>query len=157
MNADIQRLRAQIQDHRAALAKQFGRLSDLHPAALDPGVEAQSAIALHHAYAAVEAILERCMVVLEGSKPRGPDSHRALLDSAALAIPEIREPLLSRETVRELHELRTFRHFVHHGYGADFDGARLQELRDAALALRPALDADLDALDARLAVIASLR
>ena len=155
MNADIQRLRAQIGDDRAALGRQLDRLEGLSPAARDPGIEAQTAVALHHAYAAIEAILERCMLALEGSRPTGPDSHRALLEAAPLTIANIRPPLLSRESVAQLHDLRGFLHFMHHRYGIDFDGARLQVLRDLALALRPQLEADLDALDAHLSEVAT--
>ena len=81
---------------------------------------------------------------------------RALLDVEPLRIPSVREPLLSRATVRRLHELRSFRHFLHHGYGAELDPVRLETLQTGAIALRPQLDAELDSLDGRLAEIAAL-
>ena len=156
MNAEVQRLRAQIRDDRVALDRQFDLLTALAPRAGDPGVEARTALALHHAYAAVEAILERCTLALEGSKPGGPDCHRALLEVATLTIPGVREPLLGRDTVRRLHDLRSFRHFLHHGYGAELDPVRLEAVRAGALAVRSQLAVDLDSLDGRLAEIAAL-
>jgi hypothetical protein len=149
------RLRAQVADDRAALDRHLDTLAALDPATGDAGVHARVAIALHHAYAAVEAILERCMTTLEGSAPRGADSHRAILDAAHLNLPGVRGPLLSRSTVASLHELRGFRHFLHHAYGAEFDPPRLVRLREAALAIRPSLAADLTALDTMLASVAA--
>ena len=155
MNIKIARLRAQVRADRDAANSQIEALAGLDVGIGDPGEDAQAALALHHAYAAIESIIERCTLAIEGSRPTGPDSHRALLDSAALEIPGVRPPLVSLELVAALKDLRTFRHFLHHAYMAKLDTVRLAELRTAALALRPTLDRDLDALDARLAALAS--
>lgn len=157
MNPEVARLRAQIAADRLAVTRHLAELEALNPADGDAGTAARAALALHHAYAGVETILERCMVMFEGSRPTGADSHRAILDAATLDIPGVRAALLSKAVVRPLHELRSFRHFLHHGYAAELDPGRLEALRHSALALRGALNADLDALDARLAEIAEIR
>jgi len=150
----IQRLRAEIRSDREAISRWLAELDSL---TLDgnaaPATLSLAAWALHHAYSAIEAILERTMRTVEGDLPEGVDHHRALLEAARLDIEGIRPPLLSQETVSELHELRAFRHFVRHAYAVGLDGTRLSELRDHAVALAPQLDTELEALDAWLAEV----
>lgn len=154
MNAVIARLRAQVQADRGALDRQMSLLAALSCGRGDPGVDARVALALQHTYSGVEAIIERCVVCFDGERPRGDDSHRALLESASLEIPGVRNAILSRPVVAALQELRSFRRFLHHSYAAELDGARLEALREAALRLRPALNADLDGLDRWLEAVA---
>lgn len=155
MNIQLARLRAQIRADRAAIDRQLDLLAGLDVGIGDPGEDAQAALALHHVYTGVETVIERCTVAIEGSRPTGPDSHRALLEAAALEIPDVRPALISQELVDGLNELRTFRHFLHHAYMATLDTARLAELRTLAMALRATLDRDLDALDLRLGALAA--
>ncbi len=148
MNARTARLRAEVDNDRQAIFRwlqQVDRL-ELGPGA-DPGALAQAAWALHHAYSGIEAILERVMRVVEGSVPEGSDSHKELLDAAALTIPEVRPSLLRPETVSRLHELRGFRHFVRHAYAVDLDGQRLADLQEECRSLAQALREDLESLD----------
>lgn len=148
MKAAIERLRAEIRSDREAISRW---LDDL--AGLDLGSGsgrstcARAAWALHHAYSGVEAILERTMRTIESGVPEGPDHHKAVLDAAALDIEGVRPPILGSETVSSLHDLRAFRHFVRHAYAVELDALRLVDLRRRAIELRPALEADLDALD----------
>lgn len=154
MNVAIARLRGQVADDRAAAERQLDRLAALEPLGGGSGALAETAIALHRFYAAVESVIERCTVALEGSRPSGPASHRELLDGAAREVPGVRGLLLSRELVHSLHEFLAFRHFFHHAYDADFEPGRLASLRAAALALRPRLALELDSLDGYLAQVA---
>jgi hypothetical protein len=155
VNAVIQRLRAEVASDRRALAHQLDELRSLTlgPGAPDGDV-ARAAVALHHAYAAVEAILSRVCRELEGALPAGPDWHQALLDSMALEIEGVRPAVISRTTLGPLRRLLAFRHFFRHAYAVTLEGARLAELRADAEAADAGLASDLDRLDAFLRELA---
>ena len=74
MSAALQRLRAEIRFDREAFEQ---RLRDLEALGLDAvgsaADAAQAAVALHHAYCAIESILLRVARQLEGSTPEGPE------------------------------------------------------------------------------------
>jgi hypothetical protein len=150
----VERLRAEVRSDREAVSRWFDDLAaltlgtDSPRSTLAQAALAQAAWALHHAYSGIEAILERTMRTIEGSLPEGPDSHKAVLDAAALTIEGVREPLLSRPTVAALHDLRAFRHFVRHAYAVELDPERLADLQRRSAELRPGLEEDLDRLDA---------
>jgi hypothetical protein len=58
------------------------------------------------------------------------------------------------QPVQILHELRSFRHFVRHGYAASLDPARLSLLRERVLTLRTQLDQELLGIEAWLSKLA---
>ena len=155
MKVRISRLRAELRSDHAAIRERLDRLDgvDLSATATDASL-ALAAWELHHTYGAIESILERCTRAMEGQMPSGPDWHRSLLEGAALSIPGVRGPFLSRELVDGLHELLAFRHFVRHAYTVRLSATRLAELRGRIQQLRPKLDDDLDSLDAWLAELA---
>lgn len=152
MKARIQRLRAEVKSDREAFEARVSELSglDLGAAAGSEAELARAALALHHAYSAVEALLDRVSRTIEGSLPEGPDWHQALLDSMALEIDGIRPRVLADESLRLLRRLLAFRHFLRHAYAVPLDREQLARLHDDALALAPRLADDLDALDAFL-------
>jgi hypothetical protein len=144
----IERLRAEVGSDRRAISRWLDELAALDlDSDSEPGTLAQAAWSLHHAYSGIEAILERTMRTIEGSLPEGPDFHKEILDTSALAIEGVRKPLLSEPTVIALHDLRAFRHFVRHAYAVTLDRGRLADLQRRAAALRRDLERDLDALD----------
>ena len=61
MNARLQRLRAELRFDREAFDKRLAELETipLATAQASPASCAQAAVALHHAYGAIESILER--------------------------------------------------------------------------------------------------
>jgi hypothetical protein len=152
----LQRLRAEVRsDHRAFAARiEELRGIDLASESAADGDLARAALAAHHAYCAIESALERLARTIEGSVPEGPDWHQALLDSMALEIPGIRPALVSAESLRLLHRLLAFRHFLRHAYAVPLDRARLERLRDEALELAPLLAADVERADVFLATLA---
>lgn len=156
MNAALQRLRAEIKFDRAALRK---RLDELETIALDANASAatgaQAAVALHHAYGAVESILERIARSIDGDLPMGPDWHQALLHTMGLEIDGVRPAVLSRESVAGLRQILSFRHFFRHAYAVELDPARLADLRHVLVESAPRLDAELTAFDAFLAQVAA--
>lgn len=156
MSAALQRLRAEIRFDRDAFAQRVAELDaltlDVRATAADA---AQAAVALHHAYCAIDSILVRVARALEGSTPEGAEWHQALLHSAGLEIPGVRPALLSRESVESLRRLLGFRHFFRHGYAVPLDALQLANLRRETRALAPRLLGELDQLDALLAKIAA--
>ena len=88
MSAALQRLRAEVRFDRDAFEQ---RLRDLDLLRLDADATAadaaQAAVAVHHAYCAIESILLRIARQLEGSTPEGPEWHQALLHASGLEIP----------------------------------------------------------------------
>ncbi len=144
--------RAQLRGDRAAWE---ARLDDLAGVALEgsvlPGELARAAWDLHHAYTALEAVLERVLRLVDGVIPEGPASH---VELAALEVEGLRPALFGADAKPGLHELRSFRHFVRHGYAVELDAARLRALAATAAALRPLLARDLDRLDAWLGALA---
>jgi hypothetical protein len=152
---ELQRLRAEIESDRGAFEARVAELEALDLDANDAGSIARAAVALHHAYGAVEAALSRLARTLEGSVPAGADWHQQLLHSMALAIPEVRPAFLAPETYTALRKLLAFRHFFRHAYAVSLDRAQLADLRRVAVDARGWLGRDLDAADAFLAELAT--
>jgi hypothetical protein len=148
MNARIQRLRAEVASDARAFDARVEEIAALPPLAGSArSTLAQAAVALHHAYGAVEAALMRVARALEEGVPEGPDWHQALLASMALDIQGVRPAVISAETLAHLQRLLGFRHFFRHSYAADWDAQRLEDLRVVAIAARPLVADDLRTLD----------
>lgn len=149
MKARIQRLRAEAKSDRKAFEARVAELRglELSTAAASEADLARAALALHHAYSAVESLLERVARTVEGSLPEGPDWHQALLDAMVLEIESVRPRVLGEETARLLRRLLAFRHFLRHAYAVSLDRQRLERLRDDVLTLAPRLAVELDELD----------
>jgi len=156
VNAAVQRLRAEIRFDRDAFEQ---RLRELAALPLGPGTEAavaaQAAVALHHAYCAIESILVRVARQLEGAIPEGADWHQALLHAAGLELPDVRPAIFSRATVDALRLLLGFRHFFRHGYAVALDPLRLAALSCDLRAAAPLLLTELDRLDGFLGQVAA--
>ncbi|WP_295427857.1 hypothetical protein [uncultured Thiodictyon sp.] len=155
MNALVQRLRAELRFDRDAFAKRVAELGsvDLGPAS-GPAPHAQAAVALHHAYGSIEAIMTRLARQLDGDLPAGADWHQSLLHVMGLAIEGVRPAVFSPESVRVLRELMSFRHFFRHAYAVDLDAGRLDTLRRRLITAAPRLLAEIDTLDRFLSVAA---
>ena len=148
MSPKLQRLRAEIASDLRAFKTRVGEMALLPPLTdADRGSLAESAIALHHAYGAVEAALSRVARSVDAGLPEGPDWHQALLSVMALEIDRVRPAVLSAETRDLLQRLLGFRHFLRHAYAVDLDGERLERLRRDAAVLLPLLERDLTQFD----------
>jgi hypothetical protein len=155
VNAAVQRLRAEIASDRRAFRERVEELRSIDPSLVTPAACAQVAVALHHGYSAIEAVLERSARTIEGSLPTGPDWHVALLEATVLEVPEVRPALISRDSFHLLRRLLAFRHFFRHAYAISWDTEKLRGSRQDMLALLPGLEADLDRWDAHLAATAA--
>jgi len=156
VNARIQRLRAEVRSDREAFTRRVRELEslDLSGPAVVEGDLARAALALHHAYGALESLLARVARTVEGSLPEGADWHQALVSSMTLDIEGIRPRVLSAGAVEIVFRLLAFRHFLRHAYAVALDRKRLDALRLDAVALVPVLGADLDRLDEFLHALA---
>lgn len=128
----VLRLRAEIESDLVSFETRIREVRSVDLDGARAGDLALAALALHHAYSAVESILERIARQIEGSLPDGADWHKALLDGATLEIPTVRPALLERDTARDLHDLRAFRQFLRHAYAVELDAAELRRHRGTA-------------------------
>lgn len=152
---ELQRLRAEVRSDRQAFESHVREIESLSLAPASPGDLARGAVALHHAYGAVEAAFARVAGLLEGSVPSGADWHGRLLHAMSLEIPSVRPAVLGPSSRDGLRRLLAFRHFFRHAYSVDLDPEQPSELRRVAVEVRAPLGRDLDALDDFLAALAS--
>lgn len=83
---------------------------------------------LHDFYIAVENIFETVAREIDEALPLGENWHRKLLQQMTLEIPEVRQPLLSKETAGKLDEFRAFRHVFRNVYGFNLSSERMVDL-----------------------------
>lgn len=95
MTVRLQRLRAEIVSDLRAFESRADELAALPPLDRTPATLAQAAVALHHAYGAIESALVRLRKVLEGDEPLGADWHQTLLSDMGLDVEGVRPALLS--------------------------------------------------------------
>lgn len=146
--AALARLRGEIADDRAAMARRRADLDDawrrLATTPNDTAAIALQAWALHGWYTELESLLERVARQLDAEVPEGDRWHRELLAQMAVDVPGLRPAVLPRALLSDLHERLSLRHFLRHAYGADLDAAKLDaqatRLRGVATAVEAALD-----------------
>jgi hypothetical protein len=155
VNARLSRLRAEIAADLHAFELRLDELVSL-PAleGASAAALAQTAVALHHAYGAVENALGRVARVLDRDEPGGPEWHQELLGAMALEVEGVRPAVLRPETAAELRRLLGFRHFFRHAYAVELDPAQLEQMRQVASHVRPLVSADLQQFDSVLKELA---
>jgi HepT-like protein len=146
--AELQRLRAELASDLAAFDARAAELDALGtpPSETDGAWCALAAVALHHAYGAIEAALTRVAKSFDGL-PGGAEWHQELLSSMGLDIDTVRPAVLSAASLGPLRKLLAFRHFFRHAYAATWDPEQLSALRLAALDARAPVDADFRRFD----------
>lgn len=156
MNGSLHVLRLELQSDVRAFAERVAELESLRlgPTTADPNLLARAAVALHHAYGALEAALARIARVF-GTEPSGANWHRALLESMVLEVPGIRPAIVSASTLPALRDLLAFRHFFRHAYSVPLDAARLAHLAQRARSVVATLQQDFDVVDRWLADLAN--
>jgi len=114
----MQRLRAEIASDLQIFAGRVEVLTSL-PRLSDAGrpTLAEAAVALHHAYGAIESALSRIARAIDDGLPEGSEWHQALLHTMSLAIDQVRPAVLGVETRTLLQRLLGFRHFFRHARG----------------------------------------
>jgi hypothetical protein len=112
------------------------------------------AVALHHAYGAVESTFERVARVFEGKPDPDERWHQELLSQMALDLPDVRPPVIRAETRQALALLLAFRHFFRHAYAVPLDPARIAQTGQALLDAAPLVTADLKTFTTALSAAA---
>lgn len=97
---------------------------------------------LHRLYGCIEDMCYRVSVHINGEVPSGPHSHKDLLDRAAMEVPGKRRALWRTASVVDLDRLRKFRHFFRTRYAVELDRAKVLTVGERALAVLPAVEAD---------------
>jgi len=147
-------LRAEIcADRQALTVHRDTVVAALEAAPWAPGapVNAVVAVALHHYYAALEAIFERVARVFEGTPPAGDRWHVDLLFAMSVEVPDVRPAIVGESGRVDLRDLLGFRHFFHHAYAVSLDPERLFALGNALVRVHTVLSGDLDRFEAALA------
>lgn len=83
---------------------------------------------LHDFYVAVENIFEIVAREIDETLPADQTWHRKLLLQMSLDIPDVRPPLISRETALKIDEFRAFRHVFRNVYGFNLSAERIVDL-----------------------------
>jgi hypothetical protein len=83
------------------------------------------AVNLHGWYTCLETALERIARLLDQTVPTGAAWHTELISQMQVEVRGLRPAALPASSVRELRELRRFRHFFRNAYVLDFDPERL--------------------------------
>ncbi len=126
----------------------------LTPSTSDPNLLARTAVALHHAYGALESAIARIAKVF-GTEPTGQNWHRSLLETMTMEVPGIRPAIVSLDALPALRDPLAFRHFFRHAYTVPLDATRLATLQERAMSVRPLVDADFARLDAWVTALAT--
>lgn len=121
---------ARLERDRKSVAEVHERLRRAEERARTSGPDLVSvagvALYLQNLYTALEELLRRVAVELDGSAPVGDDWHRELLEQMTLEVDEVRPRLLDDRLRADLDLLRRFRHLVRHAYAAEYDWDEMQ-------------------------------
>jgi hypothetical protein len=83
---------------------------------------------LHDFYCGAEKIFQKIALEVDGELPKGEDWHTELLKRMTIAIPTLREAVISKDLAEELDEFLRFRHLFRNIYGFELRWARCKEL-----------------------------
>lgn len=124
-------------------------------ARLEDGLETPAqrdsiAYQIHNLYCAAEDLLQLVAHTFENQIGAGGNWHRTLLLRLSEPVTEIRPAFLSEETFEVLNQLRGFRHFVRHGYGAEIEINQLKANLALVQRLQTLLPQDLHSFLMRL-------
>ena len=108
------------------------KLKETNPS-LYNGWTHRSAIAegIRSVYTGLESIMKAIADEIDlYEAPRSDNWHEKLIDQMAVGIDGVRDAVLSPDTRAMLHELRRFRHVVHHNYAQRLETAKVLENRE---------------------------
>ena len=142
---------ARIRQEREAVESVYQRLTTaverVHSSGPDVVNVAAAALYLQNLYTALEGLLRRVAVDLDGSVPGGEDWHRELLGQMALELADVRPRLIDESLHQDLDQLRRFRHLVRHAYATEYDWDEMHGVIEAADRVIRALPAALVPLE----------
>ena len=123
------RIRKELDDLNRiiARAKRAMDMARHHPKDLDLYIDS-AALNLHDVYSGVERLLKQIAATVDGNLPSSPEWHRDLLEQMGLDLPQVRPPVLTAESIRNLDEYLRFRHVVRNVYTFSLDPERVERL-----------------------------
>ena len=113
------------------------------------------ALNLHGFYTGVERCFEEIARQLDESAPSGTDWHRRLLRQMSAELPELRPPVIQKETRQIIDEYRSFRHVVRNVYTFDLQPDRVVALTTKLIATFAAFKSDIEVFCDFLASVAA--
>ena len=127
-----QRIRAEMEDLERTQAIIQRHWHSARSASGDPDAYLNSvALNLHSWYSGLERVFELIALELDGGTLGGEAWHTELLRQMALDLPNVRPPVIQRETAMHLDEYRKFRHRIRNIYATSLDPDRMQSLIEA--------------------------
>lgn len=108
---------------------------------------------IHNLYCAVEDLLKIVAKYFENNISDSSQWHSLLLQRMITDIPNVRPAFLSSETYSLLNNLRGFRHFFRHAYGATIEYEQLKGNLEKSLKLLVYLETDLQQFMTRLSEV----
>ena len=137
MNGRFALLAERIRAELGSLQSVVKRAADiLGRLASSPGDEeyllAAAALDLHGFYTGLERLFAAIASDVDGARPTGLAWHRDLLGQMALAVPDVRPPVISPATAAALTEYLEFRHIVRNVYAYSLRGERVTGLLEQA-------------------------
>ena len=105
------------------------KLKSTHPGLYDEWTHRSSlAEGIRSAYTAIESMMKAVADEIDHYEPpQGKDWHEKLIDQLAVRVDGIRNAMLDADTKALLHELRKFRHVVHHNYAQKLEMKKVVE------------------------------
>ena len=110
----------------------------------DEAILESIAYQIHNLYCAAEDLLKIIASCFENNISNSGQWHSLLLQRMSMEIPGIRPALLSPNTYSILNNLRGFRHFFRHAYGANVEYEHLKINWEKALNLKENLEKDMN-------------
>lgn len=87
-----------------------------------------AALNLHDFYSGMERIFHHIAASIDNSVPTSHEWHRELLRQMGVALPQLRPPVLTRDSLQALDEYLAFRHVVRNIYTFQFNPERIERL-----------------------------
>jgi hypothetical protein len=143
-------LNAQMSEIRAIYQKIVDRSKKLQ---VDDQIILESiAYQIHNLYCSTEDLLKIVAKYFENNISDSSQWHSVLLQRMSVEIPNIRPAFLTSKTYLLLNNLRGFRHFFRHAYGATIEYDQLKSNLDKSLNLLVNLESDLNQFIAKLSL-----
>jgi len=141
-------LNAQMMDIRSIHQKLVDRSARLQSD--DQAILESIAYQIHNLYCVTEDLLKIVARYFENNISDSSQWHSVLLQRMVTEIPNIRPAFLTTTTYSLLSNLKGFRHFFRHAYGATIEYEQLKGNLDKSLRLITHLESDLDQFVAKL-------
>ena len=129
----VQRIEQELTQVQAAIVQTqrlIRKVSQIQDEDIQDALIAASALNMQSFYTGAERIFYEIAKEVDESVPTGTDWHRQLLEQLSVAIPAVRQAVLSEQTLVDLDEFRRFRHVVRSNYAYNLKADLVIELSE---------------------------